>query len=314
MGDTYKASVIIPTYKRPDLLRNLLSSLAAQETEYPFEVVVVNDAPDEDLSALEVEFSDMALKILSHPENRGPAVARNTGVRDSSGEILIFLDDDTTVNHMFVTGHVEAHTTPTTAVVGNVYTLPEHGSALLARYIERQGAKKRRDRNNLPPVCFRSGNASVSRDMFLQAGMFDETLRAYGEDMDLAMKLASDGATFVFAEDAIAYNHSLPTVEELMVKIREWGATTLPVCARRHPAFARHLWLHLAEPVRIGRESPLVSFKKIGLRIVLTRPFYAIALGLTRYNRLGRLLFPVLDYIRLYNYFNAYRQAISRHE
>jgi GT2 family glycosyltransferase len=309
MDYTFKASVIIPTFKRPELLRNLLASLAGQETPYSFEVVVVNDAPDDDLSALKVEFSDITLRLVNLAEHQGPALARNTGVENSSGEILIFLDDDTTVNEKFITGHIEAHTSPTTAVVGNVHTIPEHRSALLARYIERQGAKKRRDRNNLPPVCFRSGNASVSREMFMQAGGFDESLKTYGEDMDLAMKLASAGATFVFAEDAVAYNHSLPSVEELMVKLREWGRYTLPISAKRHPAFARHLWLHLAEPVRIGKESLLVSFKKLALRVLLARPFYALARGIIRLSWLGPLLFPVLDYMRLYNYSTAYRQA-----
>jgi GT2 family glycosyltransferase len=309
MGAKYKASVVIPTYKRPDLLRNLLGTLARQETAHPFEVIVVNDDPDEDLSALEGEFGGLPLKVVNLGENRGPAFARNAGVRSSSGEILIFLDDDTTVTKDFVAAHIEAHTTSSTAVVGNVLCMPEHRSALLARYIERLGAKKRKRGEKLPPSCFRTGNASVSRDMFTRAGMFDETIRTYGEDVDLAMKLSYCGADFVFGERAVAYNHSLPTIEELMTKIREWGQYTLPLYAELHPAFARRMWLHLAEPVRLGRENPVVSLKKIALRILLTKPFYAIALAACRWNWLGRLGFPVVDYVRLYNYFKTYRQA-----
>jgi glycosyltransferase involved in cell wall biosynthesis len=304
------ASVIIPTYRRPDLLRKLLSSLAGQTTGCSFEVVVVNDDPEEDLGPIELEFSDISVRILNLTEDHGRSVARNTGVRNSTGDILIFLDDDMTVVEGFIAGHMEAHSDPKAAVVGNIFSDPRYASDPLARYIERQGAKKRKPGEELPPRCFRTGNASVSREMFIRAGMFDETLKTYGEDLDLAMKLSYEGAHFVFAEGAISYHHYFPDIEDFMAKLREWGRDTLPIHASRHPALARAVWLHLAEPVSLGRESPVLSLKKTALRVLLTPPFYTLAKSIYRAKWLGSLLFPVIDYLRLYNYLRAYRSTL----
>jgi GT2 family glycosyltransferase len=303
------ASVIIPTFKRPDLLRKLLSSLAAQTTRCSFEVIAVNDAPDDDLSSMELEFSDISVKILNLEGEHGRSVARNTGVRNSTGEVLIFLDDDMTVVENFIASHMEMHSDPKAAVVGNIFSDPRYASDPLARYIERQGAKKRRGQE-LPPRVFRTGNASVSREMFTKAGMFDETLKTYGEDLDLAMRLSYHGAHFVYAEGAISYHHYVPDIDDFMAKIHEWGYHTLPLHARKHPELARAVWLHLADPVRFGRENPVLSLKKTALRILLTPPFYSLAKAVYEAKWLGSLLFPVIDFIRLYTYLRAYRSAL----
>jgi glycosyltransferase involved in cell wall biosynthesis len=304
------ASVIIPTYRRPDLLRRLLSSLAGQTTECSFEVIVVNDDPEDDLGPIELEFSDISVRILNLTKDHGRSVARNTGVSNSTGDILIFLDDDMTVVEGFIAGHMEAHLDPKAAVIGNIFSDPQYASDPLARYIERQGAKKRKLGEKLPPRCFRTGNASVSREMFVKAGMFDENLKTYGEDLDLAMRLSYQEASFVFAEGAISYHHYVPDIEDFMAKLREWGRYTLPVHAKRHPALARAVWLHLAEPIRIGRESPVLSLKKAALQVMLTPPFYGLAKAIYRVRWLGSLLFPVIDYLRVYNYLRAYRSTL----
>jgi glycosyltransferase involved in cell wall biosynthesis len=311
MEKTLKASVIIPTFRRQNLLRNLLTSLSRQKTAYPFEVVVVNDAPEEDLSPLETEFSDISLKVINLSEDHGRSVARNTGVKESIGDILIFLDDDMTVVEGFIEHHMRAHTDPAIAVIGNLHADPEHASDPLHRYLERQGVKKRRHGETIPPKCFATGNASVSREMFEKAGWFDETWRTYGEDIDLGMRMHYQGAEFVFSEEAISFNHGAPDLDDLMARMREFGRSTLPLFTRRHPEVTRDLWIHLADPIRLGREGPLLTLKKAALRVVLTPPFYGLARCIYRMKWLGRLLFPVIEFIRMYNYIRAYRQSLE---
>ena len=304
-----KASVIIPTLNRETFLHNLLVSLSKQQTEYDYEVIVVNDNPEDDLSALELEFSDIGTKVVNLREDHGRSVARNAGVRHSDGDILIFLDDDMTVSEDFITRHMEAHVNPSYAVIGDVRSAPQYAGDPFARYVERQGARKRKRGERIPPQCFRTGNASVSREMFSRAGMFDEALRSYGEDLDLAMNLSYHGATFIFAEGAVSYNHDPPDIDDMMRKVREWGEFTLPVFAQRHPELVKALWVHLADPIRLGRESPWLTLRKAALRVALLPPFYGLARVLYRCKWLGGLLFPVIDFIRVYNYIGAYRRA-----
>ncbi|MFH1314632.1 MAG: glycosyltransferase family A protein [Candidatus Eisenbacteria bacterium] len=306
-----KASVIIPTFRRQNLLRNLLASLSKQQTRYPFEVIVVNDAPEENLSPFELEFSDISLKVINLSEDHGRSIARNTGVRNSTGDILIFLDDDMTIVETFIEHHMEAHTDPSNAVIGNLHADPEYASDPLHRYLERQGVKKRKSGKTIPPKCFATGNASVSREMFEKVGMFDETWRTYGEDMDLGMRMHYKGAKFTFAEGAVSYNHGATNLEDFMTRMREMGRFTLPFFAKRHPEITRGLWVHLADPIRFGRENPILTLRKAALRVVLTPPFYGLARCVYRLKWLGRLLFPVIEFIRMYNYIRAYRQSLK---
>jgi GT2 family glycosyltransferase len=303
------ATIVIPTHKRPDLLHNLLKSLSRQTAAGSYDVVVVNDGSGGDLSHLEIEFSDIGLKVIDLPKSRGRAFARNQGVRSSAGELVIFVDDDMTVVEDFVRLHLAAHAGPDTVVIGNVLSAPEYRTHPLARYVERQGIHKLRTRQRIPPKCIRTGNVSVSRTLFAKVGMFDETISRYGEDMDLGMKLAGSGADLVFAEGAISYHHHPPDIDDMVAKMQEYGRYTIPQLVTLHPGLKRVIRLHLAEPVRPFRENPLVSIQKLGLRLVLTPPFYFLARQIYRLHRLGRLLFPVIDYIRAYNYIHGYWQA-----
>ncbi|MFN8390739.1 MAG: glycosyltransferase family A protein [Bdellovibrionota bacterium] len=89
-----KISVIVPTYNRPELLREALGSLARQ-TFTDFEAVVVNDAGVPIRAIVdELRASLPAIVTIDHSENRGLPAARNTAVNASHGEFLAYLDDD----------------------------------------------------------------------------------------------------------------------------------------------------------------------------------------------------------------------------
>jgi glycosyltransferase involved in cell wall biosynthesis len=94
-GERGLVSIIIPTYRRLHDLRLAVASALAQ-TYTNIEVIVVADGPDPEVRAA-LSGLDARLHYLELDTNRGPAAARNTGVRASRGEWLTFLDDDDTV-------------------------------------------------------------------------------------------------------------------------------------------------------------------------------------------------------------------------
>lgn len=87
------ATVIIPSYNRPALLKRAIKSVLAQSFQN-FELIVVDDGSKHRLAEVESHFSDTRLRFIKHSRNRGGAAARNTGVRRSSGKYIAFLDDD----------------------------------------------------------------------------------------------------------------------------------------------------------------------------------------------------------------------------
>lgn len=98
MGD--KVSVIITTYKRPELLNRSLRS-ALNQTYPNIEVLVVDDNNPDSSARKETEVllkekfvSYDNLRYLKMPENGGACAARNKGVSEAEGEFIHFLDDD----------------------------------------------------------------------------------------------------------------------------------------------------------------------------------------------------------------------------
>lgn len=92
-------SVIIPTYKRADYLDRAINSVLSQD--YPYiEIIVVDDngvGSDEQVKTEQVVQKYKKLrnfKYLAHIKNINGSAARNTGIRNSMGDYICFLDDD----------------------------------------------------------------------------------------------------------------------------------------------------------------------------------------------------------------------------
>ena len=91
MTTTPSVSVIIPVYNRKDFIAEAIESVLAQ-TYTDFEIIVVDDGSPEDMK----DVLGLYLQKIKYvyQENKGLAAARNTGIRNSSGKYVAFLDDD----------------------------------------------------------------------------------------------------------------------------------------------------------------------------------------------------------------------------
>lgn len=90
-------SVVIPTYKRPDMVSRAVDSVLKQT--YPnIEIIVVDDNGLGSECQKKTYESLMPIidniRYIAHVENKGGSCARNTGWKNSSGEFITFLDDD----------------------------------------------------------------------------------------------------------------------------------------------------------------------------------------------------------------------------
>ena len=84
-------SVIIPTFNRQHHLKKAIDSVMAQT--YPhFELIVVDDGSDDDIPGLVAAYNRDVVYIRQG--NKGPAAARNTGIRAARHDVLAFLDSD----------------------------------------------------------------------------------------------------------------------------------------------------------------------------------------------------------------------------
>jgi glycosyltransferase involved in cell wall biosynthesis len=188
---------VIPVRNRPDVLRRNLSALASQDfASKDFEVLVCDDGSTDDILSV-VERFRMVLNVqLLKQKPKGPAAARNLGIRKSIAPIVIFLDSDVWADKALIR-HL-------------VTTLDKNPEWMgVEAKIESAGG------NPCPlwdaPVCddgrrYHTAAIAYRRDALVKAGGFDETFKLPAcEDVDLAARILRMGS-IGFVPEAIAHH------------------------------------------------------------------------------------------------------------
>ncbi|MBS2038466.1 glycosyltransferase family 2 protein [bacterium] len=88
-------SVVIATYNRRELLQRTLEALRLQSMDpQRFEVIVIDDGSSDGTAESLASLHNPRLRVISQ-SNRGPAAARNRGIREACGAWVVLTDDDT---------------------------------------------------------------------------------------------------------------------------------------------------------------------------------------------------------------------------
>lgn len=220
-------SVIICTYNRERYMYNVLRSLA--EGDYPrcdYEIIWV-DNNSTDASAAEVgrfaaDYPDVRLRTFVE-KNQGLSYARNRGIAEAKGDILVYVDDDATVNACYLSTYARffAARPEVDAAGGPIIPSYEQGDEprwmthfvrrLLTGYLYFGNKAKPFPGENYPG----GGNAAYRRTVFERIGLYNVSLGrngdslAGGEEKDIFSKMTAAGMTFWYLPDAILY-HSIP--------------------------------------------------------------------------------------------------------
>jgi len=99
-------SVVVPTRNRAQMLRELLSALERQEYE-SFEVIVVDDASEDETAVLLAGWQGPNRRAFRLPRPWGSYAARNRGVEEARGLLVAFTDDDCRPEPGWLTALVE---------------------------------------------------------------------------------------------------------------------------------------------------------------------------------------------------------------
>ena len=89
-----KLSIIIPTKDRTEILNRTLENLVEAIKGIDAEIIIINDSQN----SIKLTVNSDAILELNNPKS-GASTARNFGVKKSSGELLLFLDDDIMINN-----------------------------------------------------------------------------------------------------------------------------------------------------------------------------------------------------------------------
>jgi GT2 family glycosyltransferase len=205
-------SVVIPTFRRPDLLERCLIAVANQDLDRrDYEIIVVNDGPDAVTRYLvESRRQRMAagprIRYLAMPARCGPAAARNRGWRAAAGNIVAFTDDDTIPERQWLREGRAALGPDLVAVWGRV-RVPV--SPVATDY--------ERDASRLDNAEFVTANCFVRKSALLAVGGFDERFRAaWREDSDLFFSLLERAGRVAPAPRAVVVHPVRPA---------QWGVS-----------------------------------------------------------------------------------------
>ena len=173
-------SVVIPTHCRNAYLRKAIESVLAQE-EVEKEIIVVDNVPSE--STRDV-CSDYPVRYLQH-DRKGPSAARNLGVSHAKGELLAFLDDD----DLWPPGSLKVRLDEWARGHRNTLVVGRARRFVTADDDEIRFLDSMEDSRHLLVL----GASLMTRDSFLEAGGFDESISAH-EDTDLWIRVKSSGS------------------------------------------------------------------------------------------------------------------------
>jgi glycosyltransferase involved in cell wall biosynthesis len=223
------ASVIIAAYNRKDLLATCLRCLDAQNHRgSDFEVIVVDDGSTDGSVELAQNWPARYKLRCIAAGHQGPGPARNLGVAEAVGDLVIFLDSDAFASPGFVSEHVKSHREACSPIFVDGPAVNISGEETLKNppFISWEiRAQAFLDFFGAP---FVSVNVSCPRKDFLRVGGFDARFgKAYGyEDTELGVRLRLSGLGNARNRRAYVLHHSdgTPTLESEMKKRRECGS------------------------------------------------------------------------------------------
>lgn len=273
-----RTSVVIPTYNRSDFLGRALRGLLDQSLKPgDYEIIVVDDGS--------ADATPQAVKDLSLPEsrlrylrqeNKGPAAARNLGVSEARGDIILFTGDDCLPDSRLLEEHSLAHQQEgDVGVIGHVAWHPELKITPFMLFLEEGvqfGFRHIKDPERAPYWAFYTSNCSIRKRRLEEVGGFDEDFKhAAWEDIELAYRLTQRGLRLLYRPSAITYHHHATTLEHYMQRQRLAGRAAA-LTWQKHPELREELGVaHAARIVAVHQfyEGVLGYAFSVGVRDAL---------------------------------------------
>jgi O-antigen biosynthesis protein len=242
-------SIVIPVHNQSAYTRSCLASLAAYPPHVSFEIIIVDDASNDDTPLLlaSVASGDSCIRTIRNETSLGFAGSCNRGAYASRGEFLLFLNNDTEVlpgwfpllyavitkspdigmvapKLLFSDGTIQHCGKVWGNDIASPISQPKHiYCGLNASF---PGACKSREYALLTAACI-----LVRREEFIRIGPFDEGYENGWEDDDLCFAYRQAGMRLVYCAESTVIHHQSKTLDEL--KSRSTLADPLEPVRRR---------------------------------------------------------------------------------
>lgn len=224
-------TVIIPTYNRAAILAKTLEAYRRQRGEHRIrEILVVDDGSTDETQSVVREISESCHWIrYLRQANQGQAAARNYGIREAAGDLLLFGDDDVIPSPQLVAEHAkwqDRYPEGNCGVLGYVAWWPEVRPTPFMKWEGLYGPQFNygyfKQGQQLAYQFAYSCNWSVPAAFLRENGVFSEKFRTYGyEDIELNYRLAKRGFRYFYNRNAIGYHNKFETCADAIRRVNQ---------------------------------------------------------------------------------------------
>ena len=206
-------SVVVCTRNRVDRLRRCVQAFASINTDYKWELIIVDNGSDDGTSAFLASLPRQLAKahvITTFEPKRGTGAAKNKGVSQACGNIIAFTDDDCYVSENYIDSMISAFETPEIGLVCGRILLYDQ-SDLKLTIQESEDYFVLQPRTFVAAGTVQGANMAFRRAILDHIGGFDENLGAGTsfacEDIDAAAAILWAGFTGAYDPRAVVYHH-----------------------------------------------------------------------------------------------------------
>jgi O-antigen biosynthesis protein len=235
-----RASVIVCTRERPQELSRCLRSVMSQQVDFPFEVIVVDNAPVTALTQqLVSDFGD-SVRYVVEPR-KGLDFARNRGIAQSAAPVVVFLDDDAVADPTWLAQIVEPFGDDAVGCVTGLNKPSEMETRAQELFEKHQGLGRGEqprvfDRDwGKPYFPLGSGivgagcNSAFRRDALMAIGSFEESLDVGtpsrgGGDLYAFYRIIRAGYKIAYQPTAVIHHRHRRSMRELRKTMFDYGA------------------------------------------------------------------------------------------
>ncbi|MGB3904575.1 MAG: glycosyltransferase [Anaerolineae bacterium] len=226
-----EVSVVVPAYNAGSTIDACLKGLLTQSVPREgYEVTVVDDGSADETGEIVGKYG---VRLIDQP-HQGPAAARNRGVAEARGEIVLFTDADCVPAENWIAEMVRPFDDAEVVGVKGVYLTQQSGIVprfVQCEYEERYDRMARRRRIDFVDTYA----AGYLRSVFVAEGGFDLRYpNASVEDQEFSFRLAERGYKMVFNPAAVVYHQHPETLAAYLKRkfnIGYWKVMVL----QRHP-------------------------------------------------------------------------------
>lgn len=211
-------SIVIPSYNRRNCMLALLEDLRRQQ-DVDFEVIVVDDhSTDDSVCAIIDRFPEVLTTV--NKRNSGPAVTRNTGIRQAHGDIIVGFDSDVTLPDPRLLAKIAERFKFDASVDGLAFRIlaPDGRADDVGRWWHPRPIATHAEKSF--PTSYFSGTAYAFRRVVMEtADLFPEVLYMHYEEVGLAWRVLDLGGTIYYDPSLSVIHHANPVSRRSQIEV-----------------------------------------------------------------------------------------------